>query len=159
MTDDNRENRMQPHSTSGNAAAGASGASADPPEQYFSDSVGMMAFAQLLNAVQQCGLSLNTDAIVSVRDCEYGSGRYQQAIDILGTMCRQLEAQTSRRQGELRQEELRYKSGVLKMSPREWQIRQRRVVEQTQKIERARRQFARVLDGLNVLRASQFDKK
>ena len=41
------------------------------------------------------------------------------------------------------------------MTPKEWLLRQRRTTEQTQNIDRARRQFARVLDGLNVLRAQQ----
>ena len=64
-------------------------------------------------------------------------------------------AGASRRQGELRREETQYRAGVLKMSPKEWMLRQRRAVEQTQKIDRARRQFALILDSLNVLRAAQ----
>jgi len=39
---------------------------------------------------------------------------------------------------------------VLKMSPKEWQKKKQRDTLQTQKIERARRQFARVLDGLRI---------
>ncbi len=135
--------------------AGSPSPHAGPRDQPHSASAGPIAFAQLLNAVQQCGLGLNTEVIVSVRDCEYGSGRYQQAIDLLGGLCRQLDAQASRRQSQLLQEEIRYKAGGLKMTPREWQMRQRRVIEQTQKIEAARRLFARVMDGLNVLRAAQ----
>ena len=60
-----------------------------------------------------------------------------------------------RRQGELRRQEMQYKSGTLKMSPREWMLRQRQEMERTQKIDRARRQFTRVLDGLRVLQAAQ----
>ena len=71
---------------------------------------------------------------------------------------KQMDAGASRRQGDLRREEMQYRSGTLKMSPKEWALRQRRVVEQTQKIERARRQFARVLDGLNVLRSAQAEE-
>ena len=59
------------------------------------------------------------------------------------------------RQAELRREEMQYKSGTLKMSPKEWLLRQRRETEKTQKIDRARRQFTRVLDGLTVLRAAK----
>jgi hypothetical protein len=117
--------------------------------------VDMMAFNQLLNAAQQCGLVINTDAIVSARDNHFRTGRYQGAIDVIEGLCRQIDAQAARRRGELRQEELQYKAGRLKMSPKEWMLRQRRVTEQTQKIEQARRQFARVLDGLTVLRSSQ----
>ena len=41
------------------------------------------------------------------------------------------------------------------MTPKEWMQRQRQATEQTQKIDRARRQFARVLDGLRVLMAAR----
>jgi hypothetical protein len=120
--------------------------------------VDMMAFTQLLNAAQQCGLVANIDVIVNVRDCEYRLGKYQRAFDMIEGVYQQLNAGVARRQGDLRREELQYRSGTLKMSPKEWQLRQRRVTEQTQKIDRARRQFARVLDGLSVLRSSRPEK-
>jgi hypothetical protein len=71
----------------------------------------------------------------------------------------QINAQAARRQGDLRRQEIQYKSGALKMSPKDWLLRQRRETEQTQKIERARRHCARILDGLNALRASQPEEK
>ncbi len=113
------------------------------------------AFTQLLTAAQQCGLVANTDAIIDARDREFRLGRYQRAFDVIEGLYLQMNAQAARRQGDLRRQETQYKAGVLKMTPREWQLRQRQETERTQKIDRARRQFSRVLDGLRVAQASQ----
>ncbi len=134
---------------------GAADVSVGPARSAVATCVDMMAFNELRIAAQQCGLAINTDSIVAVRDYEFRTGRYQRAIFVIEGLCSQLDAQAARRQGELRREEMQYKSGKLKMTPKEWMLRQRRVVEQTQKIDRARRQFARVLDGLTVLRSAQ----
>jgi hypothetical protein len=113
------------------------------------------AFTHLLTAAQQSGLVLNTDALIAARDREFRAGRYQRAFDLVEGLYIQLNTQLARRQADLRRQEIQYKSGTLKMSPREWMARQRQATEQTQKIERARRQFARVLDGLRVLQAAK----
>ena len=63
-----------------------------------------------------------------------------------------LGGEASRRQAELRRQELQYKSGSIKMTPKEWMLRQRREIEKTQRIEHARRLFTRILDGLSVMR-------
>ena len=118
----------------------------------------MTTFSQLIMAIQQAGLSLNVDAIHSVCDREFREGRYQRAFDVIEGVYLQMNAQVGRLQAELRQQELQYKSGALKMSPKEWMLRQRRETERTQKIERARRHCARILDGLNALRASQAEE-
>ena len=114
----------------------------------------MTTFAQLIAAIQQAGLSLNVEAIHSVCDREFRDGRYQRAFDVIEGVYLQMNAQVQRRQGELRQQEMRYKSGALKMTPKEWLQRQRQETDKTQKIERARRHCARILDGLNALRAA-----
>jgi hypothetical protein len=113
------------------------------------------AFTQLLTAAQQSGLVANTDAIVTARDREFRAGRYQRAFDVVEGLYIQLNTQAARRQAELRRQEIQYKSGTLKMAPKEWMLRQRQATEQMQKIDRARRQFSRVLDGLRVLMAAQ----
>ena len=113
------------------------------------------AFTQLLTTAQQCGFVANADAIITARDREFRLGRYQRAFDVIEGLYLQMNAQAAPRQGEWRRQEMQYKSGVLKLTPKEWQLRQRQETEQTQRLERARRQFARVLDGLRVLRASQ----
>ena len=118
-------------------------------------SLDMTTFSQLIMAIQQAGLSLNVDAIHSVSDREFRDGRYQRAFDVIEGVYLQINAQVQRRQAELRRQETQYKSGGLKMSPKEWLLRQQRETAQTQKIERARRHCARILDGLNALRAAQ----
>ncbi len=117
--------------------------------------VDVMAFAQLFQAAKQAGLGVNTDLIVSVRDHEFRVGRFQKAFDVIEGLYMHLNAGAARRQTALRQEEIRYKSGALKMTPKEWLARQRRETEKTQRIDLARRHFTRVLDGLTVLRAAQ----
>jgi hypothetical protein len=114
----------------------------------------MTTFAQLISAIQQAGLPLNVDAIHSVCDREFRDGRYQRAFDVIEGIYLQINAHVQRRQGELRQQEIQYKSGVVKMSPREWMLRQQRETDKTQKIERARRNCSRILDGLTSLRAA-----
>ena len=126
---------------------------AGPPRQIPATALDAAAFAQLITAAQQAGLGVNVDAIHSVRDREFRDGRYQRAFDVIEALYVQLNSQASQRQAELRRQELQYRSGTLKMSPKEWLLRQRRETEKTQKIDRARRQFTRVLDGLTVLRA------
>jgi hypothetical protein len=170
MTEDNRQRPVQPLRAADSAskiAAKPSGAL--PPEEEAENgaetpvvpvtrppgSLDIGAFTQLLTAAQQCGLVANADAIMTARDREFRLGRYQRAFDVIEGLYLQLNAQVARRQGDLLRQEMQYKSGVLKMSPREWQVRQRQETEKTQKIEWARRQFSRVLDGLRVLQASQ----
>jgi hypothetical protein len=125
-----------------------------PPAQPSVTSLDMTTFAQLIAAIQQSGLSLNVDVIHSVCDREFRDGRYQRAFDVIEGVYLQMNAQVQRRLAELRQQELRYKSGTLKMTLKEWTLRQRHETEKTQKIERARRHCARILDGLNALRAA-----
>jgi hypothetical protein len=132
--------------------------SVGPVKQTGVPGLDMTTFSQLIMAIQQAGLSLNVDAIHSVSDREFRDGRYQRAFDVIEGVYLQMNAQVGRRQAELRQQETQYKSGALKMAPKEWMLRQRRETEKTQKIERARRHCARILDGLNVLRASQAEE-
>lgn len=125
-----------------------------PPTPVVATSLDLAAFTQLYTAAQQCGLVPNADAILSARDREFVHGHYQRALEMVEGLSSQLGAQATRRQQQLRQEETQFRAGTLKMSPKEWFIRQRQAREQTQKIDRARRYFARVLDGLRVLRAA-----
>ena len=73
----------------------------------------MTTFSQLIMAIQQAGLSLNVNAIHSVCDREFRDGRYQRAFDVIEGVYLQMNAQVGRRQAELRQQELQYKSGAL----------------------------------------------
>ena len=82
-------------------------------------------------------------------------GKHQTAFDIIERLSVRFSQTAAARQQKLRAEELKYKSGVLKMSPKQWQQKKQRDTLQTQKIERARRNFARVLDGLRILLVSK----
>lgn len=112
-----------------------------------------MAFAQLVNSIRQSGLMLSADAVAAVRDNEFRVGNYQKAFDVVEGQYMRLGSEASRRQAELMRQEMQYKSGALKMSPKEWLLRQRRETEKTQRIELARRQFTRILDALTVMRS------
>ncbi|MBN1393421.1 MAG: hypothetical protein JW959_00115 [Pirellulales bacterium] len=114
--------------------------------------VDKMSFAQLANAVRQSGLMINADAIGAVRDNEFRTERYQKAFDSIERLYMQLNSEAARRQSDLLRQEVQYKSGVIKMTPKEWLARQRRETEKTQRIEAARRHFTRILDGLAVMR-------
>ncbi len=124
------------------------------PKPIVATALEAAAFTQLHTAAQQSGLVPNADAILSARDRDYAKGHYQRALEVIEGLYSQMNAQAARRQQDLRQEEMQFRAGTLKMSPKQWLIRQRQATEQTQKIDRARRYFARVLDGLRVLRAA-----
>jgi hypothetical protein len=115
----------------------------------------MGSFTQLLTAAQQSEIVPNADQIAHVRDREFRMKKYQSAFDNIERLCVRFIQSATQRQQRLRREEIDYKSGTLKMSPKQWQLKKQRDTLQTQKIERARRHFARVLDGLRVLIAAQ----
>lgn len=112
-------------------------------------------FSQLLTAVRQSEILPDADQIAYVRDREFRMGHYHRAFDVIERLYVKFGQAASQRQQQLRAEELKYKAGVLKMSPKQWMLKKQRDTLQTQKIERARRQFARILDGLRILVVSK----
>ena len=122
----------------------------EPKKAYSECVIDMGSFAQLLTAAQQSGIVPNADQIGHLRDREFRMGKYQTAFNTIERLSVRFNQAATARQHKLRREEIDYKSGVLKMSPKEWQRKKQRDTLQTQKIERARRQFARVLDGLRL---------
>lgn len=114
-------------------------------------------FSQLQTAAQQTGLLANADAIGFVRDHEFRTGMYQQAFDRIEGLSMHMRSAAEQRARRLRQEEFDYKGGILKMSPKEWMIKQQRDLALTQKIDRTLRYFARVLDALRVLITASFE--
>ena len=128
-----------------------------PPKHSDASVLDPATFAQLIAALQQSGLALNVDAIHAACDREFRDGRYQRAFDVVEGVYLQLNAQAARRQSDLRRQEMQYKSGAVKMTPKEWLLRQQRENDQTLKIDRARRQCIRVLDGLTTLRAAKLE--
>jgi len=122
-------------------------------QEYIESYVHRGTFTQLLTSAQQCGLPVNLDLIIAVRDREFPAKQYQKAFNTLAGLAVSLNSQAAKRIEDLRHFEIQFRSGVIKMSPKEWMIKQRRDREQTQRVERACRQFSLVLDGLNALRA------
>jgi hypothetical protein len=114
-------------------------------------SIDMGTLTQLMTIARQSGLLPTADQIARVRDCEFRMGKYQRAFDIIERMWVKFNQSVSQRRQKLRAEELRYRSGVLKLTPKQWQQNKERNTAQTLIIERARRKFARVLDGLRFL--------
>jgi len=117
--------------------------------------IDMGSFTQLLTSAQQSEIVPNADQIAHVRDREFRTHRYQAAFDAIERLFVKFNLLAAQREQKLRRDEIDYKSGTLKMSPKQWQLKKQRDTLQTQKIERARRHFARVLDGLRVLLACE----
>jgi len=137
--------------TNAAAAAGQTAALAKPGRTHVESSIEMGSFTQLQTAAQRSGIVPASDQIGHVRDCEYRMGEYQRAFETIERLYVGFKQAADARVERLRREEIDYKSGVLKMSAKEWQKKQHRDTIQTNNIERARRHFVRVLDGLRVL--------
>jgi hypothetical protein len=114
--------------------------------------IDMGTFTQLQTAAQATGLIPNADAIGFVRDNEYRTKKYQEAFDRMEGLFIHLRTAAEQRAQKLRQEEMGYHAGTLKMSPKEWMMKQQREAALTQCIARALRYFAKIQDGLRVLR-------
>jgi hypothetical protein len=109
------------------------------------------SFTQLQTAAQQSGLVPNADAIGFVREHEFRVGKYREAFDRIEAIYIRTRAAAEQRLQRLRIEETAYRSGVLKMSPKEWMQKAQRDTAQSQIIDRTIRYFLRVLDGLRIL--------
>ena len=122
-----------------------------PQRSYLDCIIDTGSFTQLLTTAQQSGIVPNADQIAHVRDREFRTGKYQMAFSIIERMSVKFIQTAIQRQQKLKTEEIDYRSGVLKMSAKEWLLKKQRDTQQTHQIERARRNFARVLDGLRIL--------
>ncbi len=129
-------------------------AALDPRKICPDCAIDMGTLTQLLSAARQSGIVSNVDQIARVRDCEFRMGKYKRAFEVIERMWVKFGQSLAQRQNRLRTEETRYRAGTLKMSPKQWQMKQQRDRTQSQNIERARRRFARVLDGLRLLSRS-----
>jgi len=119
--------------------------------------IDMGSFTQLQTAAQLTGLLPNADGIGFVRDHEFRTGKYQEAFERIDAFFMHLRSAAEGRQRTLRQEEHDYKSGILKISPKQWLLKQQSDAAQTQKIDRALRYCTRILDGLRVMITSGLD--
>jgi hypothetical protein len=130
-------------------------AAAPRPKGLSETVIEMGSFTQLLTVAAQSAIVPAADQIGHVRDCEFRMGHYQAAFEAIDRIYVAFKQAADQRKQRLRVEEIDYRSGVLKMSPKEWQQKKARDTMQTNVIERARRNFVRVLDGLRVLMLSQ----
>ena len=78
-------------------------------------------------------------------------GKYRRALDTIERMSVRFTQAAAKRKQKLRAEDIKHKSGTLKMSPKEWQKKKQQDSAKSLVIERARRKFAHVLDGLRLL--------
>ena len=143
-----------------NGMSGADGESNQSPNPYRDTMLDIGSFTQLFTIAQQSGIVPSADQIAHVRDCEFRMGQHQIGFEIIERVYVSFQQAADVRMQRLRREEIDYKSGVLKMTLKEWQKKKHRDTVQTNNIERARRHFVRVLDGLRVLMiAEQQDGK
>lgn len=109
------------------------------------------AFSQLLTSAQRSGLVPNADQIGYVRDKEFRQGKYDKAFQSIDMMHNRFLANAGQRQARLSREDVDIAAGRIKISPRELQAKRSRDRLQTQEVDRAKRRFQVVLEGLRIL--------
>ena len=114
----------------------------------------MAAFNQLVLAAERSGLISNIP-IRNARDQYFRRDQYQHCYGAIERAYLEFNSKAADRMAKLRDEERAYRRGLLKMTLREWQKKQQQDAAQTQCVERARRHFKLVLDGLRILHFQQ----
>jgi uncharacterized protein (DUF3084 family) len=109
------------------------------------------AFSQLLTSAQRSGLVPEADQIGFVRDREFRMGKYDLAFQTIDGLFARLMASASQRTQSIAREDADIAAGRVKISPKDLQAKRSRDRMQTQEIERAKRRFQVVLEGLRVL--------
>jgi hypothetical protein len=115
----------------------------------------MGAFSQLLQAAQSCGIVPNADLIGHVRDREFRMGNYQKAFQLIEGLHSKFTTAAINRAARLKREDLDIAAGRVKMSPKEIQQKRVRDTTETQRVERTRYRFTRVMEGLRILMQNQ----
>ncbi len=111
----------------------------------------MGAFNHLLDAAKRCGLVPDADVIAHVRDREFRKGDYLKSFQLIERLNGKFSAAATQRQQRLKRDEIDIKSGKIRMSPKELQAKRVRDTAESQRVERARSKFVRVMEGLRVL--------
>ncbi len=122
--------------------------SGEEPEQNILD---LGAFSQLLTSAQRSGLVPEADQIGYVRDREFRMGKYDLAFQTVDAMFSRFMASAGQRTQSLAREDAEIASGRIKISPKDLLAKRARERSQTQEIERAKRRFQVVLEGLRAL--------
>ncbi len=120
----------------------------DQPELVVLD---MGAFSQLLTSAQRCGLVPAADQIAHVRDREFRRGNYDLAFQTIDGLYAKFTASMNARNQKLIREDADISSGRIKMSPKDLLAKRARDRKQSQEVDRARRRFQVVIEGLRVL--------
>ncbi len=115
---------------------------------WAAETIDLTAFTRLISLAQSCGMVSNVDNIATVRDAEFRAGHYLTAFYNIERMHTELNAAAQQRQQQLRREQTAYRSGKLRMSPKEWNQKVARETAKTQSIDRALSQFRKVMAGL-----------
>lgn len=121
-------------------------------------SLDLTDFNQLVLAADQSGL-ISSVPLSNARDQYFRQKKYQHAFGTIERAYQEFINKAAQRLARLREEEKSYRQGRLKISPRQWQERQRQNIAQTQRVERARKHFKLVLDGLRILHLQQQQQK
>ena len=109
------------------------------------------AFSQLLTSAQRSGLVPAADQIGHVRDREFRMGKYDKAFILIDALFSQFTGSSNQRAQQLIREDADIASGRIKISPKDLVAKRSRDRTQTQEVERARRRFQVVLEGLRRL--------
>jgi len=141
-----------PDSSSGSEPDAESESNESVVEQSILD---MGAFSQLLMSAQRCGLVPGADQIGHVRDREFRKGKYDLAFQAIDSMFSKFTAAAGQRAQKLTREDADIASGRIKISPKDLQAKRTRDRAQTQEVDRAKRRFQVVLEGLRVLMNTQ----
>ena len=149
--------QLQPRRRNGTSSPEKPVESGGDAAQRF-NSLDLTDFNQLVLAADQSGLIPSTP-ISNARDQYFRQERYQHAFGAVERVYQDFIAKAAQRMTRLRQEEEAYKRGRLKMSPKKWQEKQRQDAAQTQRVERARKHFKLVLDGLRLHHLRQLQGK
>jgi hypothetical protein len=109
------------------------------------------SFSQLQDAAQRSGLVPNSDLIGHTRDREFRLNDYPKAYQLIEGLYGKFCGAATAREQRLRREDLDIAAGKIQMSPKQLLEKRARDIADNQLIDRARRRFLRVLEGLRVM--------
>ncbi|TWT49472.1 hypothetical protein Pla22_46690 [Rubripirellula amarantea] len=113
------------------------------------------AFSQLLTAAQRSGMVPGADQIAHTRDREFRKKQYDMAFQAINNVFAQFTSNANQRAQRLTREDADIASGRVQMSPKDVVAKRARDRAQSAEVERARRRFQIVLEGLRQLIANQ----
>ncbi len=122
---------------------------------WSAETIDLTSFTRLISLAQSCGMVSNVDNIATIRDAEFRAGHYLTAFYNIERMYTALNTAAQQRQQQLRREDTAYRSGRLRMTPKEWNQKTARETAKSQSIDRALRQFRKVMAGLRSAHLSR----